>query len=90
MRYDQIMIEEEQDKMPEVKDTTSVTSGDMSEALDAAKAASPALAGALDAAGVTPGGLADSHERATPGYHDAEQPAGDAEQPAGSEGNEQA
>lgn len=51
----------------------------MSEALDAMKATAPSLAGALDAAGVSPGGLAGSHERAT---SDAA--------PAQDEGNERA
>jgi hypothetical protein len=37
----------------------------MTEALDAVKASSPSLAEAIDKANITPGQLADSHDRAT-------------------------
>jgi hypothetical protein len=77
--YDRMMIKEEGDEISQENDTTTITSDKMSEALDAMKAAAPSLAGALDASGVSPGGLAGSHERAT---SDAA--------PAADEGNERA
>jgi hypothetical protein len=63
--YDRMMIKEDRDEISQENDATTITSDEMSEAFGAMKAASPSLAGALDAAGVSPGGLAGSHERAT-------------------------
>lgn len=47
------------------KEATSTTPKGMAEALDAVRASSPSLGAALDAANVTPGKLADAHDRAT-------------------------
>jgi ABC-type transporter Mla subunit MlaD len=47
------------------KDATSATPKELAEALDAVRASSPSLGAAIDAANVTPGKLADAHERAT-------------------------
>jgi ABC-type transporter Mla subunit MlaD len=51
---------------------TSATPKGMAEALDAVRASSPSLGAALDAANVTPGKLADAHDRATSEEPDAD------------------
>lgn len=71
------MIEEGREQVPQESGPTSTTSDDMAEALNAVRASSPALGAALDAAGVTPGELADSHDRATSDEHGAAKPTVD-------------
>ncbi|MGH3900554.1 MAG: hypothetical protein ACRDTA_20365 [Pseudonocardiaceae bacterium] len=71
------MIEKGGEQLPQESGPTSTTSDDMTEALNAVRASSPSLGAALDAAGVTPGELADSHDRATSDEHDAVKPTPD-------------
>ncbi len=59
---------------PGQQEATSTTPKELAEALDAVRASSPSLGAALDAAEVTPGGLADAHDRATTEEPDAEHP----------------
>jgi ABC-type transporter Mla subunit MlaD len=56
------------------EEAASTTSKGMAEALDAVRASSPSLGAAVDAANLTPGELADAHDRATSEQSDPDRP----------------
>lgn len=63
------MVIEKDDESAHGADTTSSTSAELAEALDAVKSSAPSLAQQLGAADLTPDKLAEAHQRATSEEH---------------------